>query len=63
MVDPLEFGIAIHALSVLRFITDYVNEVPLAVLHRLLNTNDMVVQLVYLLEKVCVDVAMSRTVA
>jgi hypothetical protein len=34
----------------LRYLTDYVNELPLNALQRLLNTNDVICQLVYLLQ-------------
>ena len=50
-MQPLAFANAVHALSVLRYITDYINEVPLSVMHRILNTNDTVTQLIYLLQK------------
>lgn len=47
----MRFGTALAALSVLRYMTDYGNELPLGVMARMLDTHDTIVQLVPLLEE------------
>ena len=46
----VRFSVAICSLSVLRYLTEYTNEMDLCVLARLLDTHDTIVQLVPLLE-------------
>ncbi|KAI8618819.1 hypothetical protein BC830DRAFT_887021 [Chytriomyces sp. MP71] len=48
--QDLNFSIAINSLSIFRYITDQVAEVPLSVLTRILNFNDMICSCVYLIE-------------
>ena len=45
------FEIALSSLSVLRFITDNITDIPLSVMTRILNTNDIICSLVHLIEK------------
>lgn len=47
----LNFGIALSSISVLRYATDYGNDLPLGVMARMLDTHDTIVQLVPLLEE------------
>jgi hypothetical protein len=47
----LRFGTALAALSVLRYMTDYMTELPLGVMARMLDTHDSIMQLVPLLEE------------
>lgn len=46
----MDFKLGIIALSLLRYVTDYITQVPLAVMHRLLIEQDMPAQCVQLLE-------------
>jgi len=50
-VKELNFGIALSSISVLRYATDYGNDLPLGVMARMLDTHDTIVQLVPLLEE------------
>lgn len=47
----MDFKLGIIALSLLRYVTDYITQVPLAVMTRLLIEQDMPAQCVQLLEK------------
>eukprot|EP00227_Mantoniella_beaufortii_P000577 CAMPEP_0197611384 /NCGR_PEP_ID=MMETSP1326-20131121/55248_1 /TAXON_ID=1155430 /ORGANISM="Genus nov. species nov., Strain RCC2288" /LENGTH=573 /DNA_ID=CAMNT_0043180021 /DNA_START=209 /DNA_END=1926 /DNA_ORIENTATION=- len=47
----IRFGTACCALTILRYLTDYINQVPLCVMARLLDTHDSVMLLVPLLEE------------
>ena len=47
----VRFGTACCALTILRYLTDYINQVPLCVMARLLDTHDSVMLLVPLLEE------------
>jgi len=46
------YAISINALSILRYMTDYITDLPLSVMTRLLNTKDMISALSYLIESV-----------
>ena len=50
-LKDLRFGTALAALSVLRYLTDHMTELPLGVMARMLDTHDTIVQLVPLLEE------------
>jgi hypothetical protein len=50
-IKDVRFGTAVCCLSVLRYMTDYEQELPLGVMARMLDTHDTIVQLVPLLEE------------
>jgi len=52
IVKKQNYAISINALSILRYITDYITDLPLSVMTRLLNTKDMITALSYLIESV-----------
>ncbi|RKO94104.1 hypothetical protein BDK51DRAFT_18762, partial [Blyttiomyces helicus] len=47
----LNFTIAMSTLSIFRYLTDHITDLPLSVMTRILNTNDMVGSAVYLVER------------
>jgi len=51
-VRKQNYAISINALSILRYMTDYITDLPLSVMTRLLNTKDMITALSYLIESV-----------
>jgi predicted Zn-ribbon and HTH transcriptional regulator len=51
-VKKQNYAISINALSILRYMTDYITDLPLSVMTRLLNTKDMITALSYLIESV-----------
>eukprot|EP00162_Nutomonas_longa_P022538 comp5693_c0_seq1/m.5216 comp5693_c0_seq1/g.5216 ORF comp5693_c0_seq1/g.5216 comp5693_c0_seq1/m.5216 type:complete len:296 (-) comp5693_c0_seq1:35-922(-) len=50
-LQQIQFGVCMIALSVFRFITDHLDAIPINVLTRILNTNDMIGVLVPLIER------------
>lgn len=51
LVDKEAFSCAIKSLSILRYLTDAVTEMPSSVRSRMLNKHDIICQLVFLLQK------------
>ncbi|KAJ3043064.1 Zinc finger MYND domain-containing protein 10 [Rhizophlyctis rosea] len=47
----LDFSIAINTLSIFRYLTDYITELPLSAMTRIINFHDMICSCVYLIER------------
>ncbi|KAJ3055577.1 Zinc finger MYND domain-containing protein 10 [Rhizophlyctis rosea] len=47
----LDFSIAINTLSLFRYLTDYITDLSLSAMTRILNNNDMICSAVYLIER------------